>query len=133
MSTLEVRLQTENARYFLDIRNSGVLHIARIDDCGERVEFEVPATELNTLAELLKSAQSAHSVAAVRLSQDPPPQNPPRFAEIRQKHPRAYLPWEAAEDEKLKQLLQSGHTIAQIANQLQRQPSAIRTRIEKLY
>jgi DNA-binding NarL/FixJ family response regulator len=55
-----------------------------------------------------------------------------RMARIRAKHPRAYEKWSEEEDQQLQQLVQAGVRAKDIAAQLQRQPSAIRSRIEKL-
>jgi hypothetical protein len=54
------------------------------------------------------------------------------FAHVRVKHPRAYKNWEPAEDTRLAQLVQCGRSVEEAAALLQRQPSAIRSRIEKL-
>jgi uncharacterized protein YciW len=55
-----------------------------------------------------------------------------RMKEIRQAHPRAYEKWSAEEDDRLSQLSQSRKPVSEIANVLQRQPSAIRSRLAKL-
>jgi hypothetical protein len=54
-----------------------------------------------------------------------------RMAEIRQAHPRAYDKWSNEEDATLKKLFQSGSNAKAIADQLKRQPSAIRSRLAK--
>ena len=54
-----------------------------------------------------------------------------RMAEIRRDHPRAYEPWTNEEDATLMRLAQAGRTVDEIAAQLQRQPSAIRGRMQK--
>lgn len=48
------------------------------------------------------------------------------------KHPRAYAPWSPLEDDQLKEFHTSGKAASEIATQLQRQPSAIRSRLSKL-
>ncbi len=55
-----------------------------------------------------------------------------RLNRIRAKHPRAYEKWGEEEDRQLRQLVQAGVKEKDIAAQLQRQPSAIRSRMEKL-
>ena len=55
-----------------------------------------------------------------------------RLAEIKNKHPKAYEKWTAEEDEMLSSMHQQGDSHAEIAEQLQRQPSAIRSRLAKL-
>ena len=55
-----------------------------------------------------------------------------RLVEIRMKHPRAYEKWSPEEDGKLKSLFQAGVGTKQMARDLQRQPSAISSRLSKL-
>lgn len=55
-----------------------------------------------------------------------------RVARIRAQHPRAYEKWSEEEDQQLRQLVQAGMKEKGIAAQLQRQPGAIRSRLEKL-
>jgi DNA-binding NarL/FixJ family response regulator len=54
-----------------------------------------------------------------------------RLAHVRKVHPRAYEKWTDEEDEQLEQLVRSGCPVDDIATQLQRQPSAIRSRMRK--
>jgi hypothetical protein len=54
------------------------------------------------------------------------------FADIRRTYPRAYEKWTVEEESRLRGLIDNGLTVAQIARQLQRQRSAIRSRISKL-
>jgi hypothetical protein len=54
-----------------------------------------------------------------------------RLAEIRAKYPRAYEPWTQGEDKKLEQLHGAGAHVREIAEQLQRQPSAIESRLKQ--
>jgi predicted Holliday junction resolvase-like endonuclease len=54
------------------------------------------------------------------------------IAKIREKYPRAYDPWEEQEDFQLGARFQQGYTLEQLAQQFQRQPSAIRSRLQKL-
>ena len=51
---------------------------------------------------------------------------------IREEHPRAYLPWEAGEDAELAALCDEGWPVQRIAEHLERQPGAIRSRMAKL-
>jgi hypothetical protein len=55
-----------------------------------------------------------------------------RLARIKQKHSRAYEPWTEVEDTQLKRAIEVGTPVGRIAEQLQRQPSAIRSRLSKL-
>jgi uncharacterized protein (DUF433 family) len=54
------------------------------------------------------------------------------LTEIRKEHPRAYEKWESPEDNELVSFYQSGKKIDEIAQLLQRQPGAIRSRLDKL-
>ena len=54
-----------------------------------------------------------------------------RMDKIRRDHPRAYEPWTDEEDASLVRLAQAGRTVDEIAAQLQRQPGAIRSRMQK--
>jgi hypothetical protein len=55
-----------------------------------------------------------------------------RIAAIKQKHPRAYQPWTQDEDTRLMTLHAVGTPIDELAARFQRQPSAIRSHLEKL-
>ncbi len=55
-----------------------------------------------------------------------------RLAAIRRQHPRAYEPWAPEEEARLLALQQRGESIKTIARELQRQPSAIRSRLRRL-
>ena len=51
---------------------------------------------------------------------------------IRQKYPRAYVKWTRDEDENLQNEYASGQQIGELVNKFQRQPAAIRSRLQKL-
>ncbi len=51
---------------------------------------------------------------------------------IRRQHARAYEPWTEAEERQLIELRHAGHTLQQLADALKRQPSAIRSRLDKI-
>lgn len=55
-----------------------------------------------------------------------------RMAAIKERYPRAYQKWEQEEDDSLRRLHGEGHYVAEIAERLQRQPGAIRSRLAKL-
>lgn len=55
-----------------------------------------------------------------------------RLADMRRRYPRAYEKWSPGEDDKLKSLFQAGAGAEQIARDLQRQPSAISSRLSRL-
>ena len=52
--------------------------------------------------------------------------------EIQKTYPRAYKPWDFAEDERLKQRYEQGVAIRDLASEFQRKPGAIRSRLKKL-
>lgn len=55
-----------------------------------------------------------------------------RIQKIKKSRPRAYEKWTPEEEETLNDLFRSGRFIGDIAKILQRQPSAIRSRLSKL-
>jgi len=55
-----------------------------------------------------------------------------KLARIRQSHPRAYEKWNEDEDRKLSELFRARQSVRAIAGQVQRQPSAVRSRLAKL-
>lgn len=55
-----------------------------------------------------------------------------RLQKIKAKHPNAYEPWSAEDDELLKTSFAAGMSVDALAKTLQRQPSAIRSRLRKL-
>ncbi len=59
-------------------------------------------------------------------------ENTAHVEKIRETHPHAYERWSDEEDDQLKKHIAAGRTIDSIAQELQRQPSAIRSRITKL-
>lgn len=73
------------------------------------------------------------SVQGVAIPDDGGEDETDRLSRIRESYPRAYEKWDEAEDQRLKELVAAGHTSKQISEVLQRQPSAITSRIRKLY
>jgi broad-specificity NMP kinase len=51
---------------------------------------------------------------------------------VRSKYPRAYEKWSKSEEEILDQLYNEGTSIEEISIVLQRQPTALRSRLKKL-
>ena len=51
---------------------------------------------------------------------------------VRKSHPRAYEPWSSSEEQQLVSLFESGLSIDRIAAALERRPSAVRTRLNRL-
>lgn len=54
-----------------------------------------------------------------------------RMEQIKSRHARAYERWDTAEDARLASMQRSGNSVSEIARALQRQPSAIRSRLAK--
>ena len=54
-----------------------------------------------------------------------------RLARIRRQAPRAYTPWTEEDDDKLVRFQRTGVPIAEIARKLQRQVSAVQSRLRK--
>ena len=55
-----------------------------------------------------------------------------RLAEIRSRYPRAYEPWSEAEDQDLTKMHREGVDAKEMASRLQRQPSAVKSRLKRL-
>ncbi len=55
-----------------------------------------------------------------------------RLQEIKKKYPRAYEKWTVEEENRLKDYFETGRRIPFIASDLQRQPSAIRSKLIKM-
>ena len=81
---------------------------------------------------LLHSTNDSTSAEPLTEQRDGPISWTERLAEIKEKNPRAYAPWTAEEEDQLIQLTKSGTSTRQIAVELQRQPSAIRSRVRRL-
>ena len=60
------------------------------------------------------------------------PSREERLREVRELHPRAYEPWDAHEEARLRELRRKGWSVNNIAAELQRQPSAIQSRLRQL-
>ena len=55
-----------------------------------------------------------------------------RIRLVRDRYPRAYERWNGAEDERLRHLRDRDRTVKQISEEFQRQPGAVRSRLDKL-
>ena len=62
----------------------------------------------------------------------PSPSKAYSLEEIRAEHPNAYRKWDDYQDWRLSRLVQDGKSVDEMALALQRQPSAVRSRMEKL-
>jgi hypothetical protein len=77
-------------------------------------------------------AQSAHANAASSRAGMSPKWNATHLSEVRKTHPRAYEKWTSEEDARLRAGFENGMGRAELAKELQRQPSAITSRLQKL-
>ena len=66
------------------------------------------------------------------MKEEPKRQRPPDLAKIRRRYPRSYKPWSKEEDGQLKQEVNYGKTVAEIAKVHERQQSAVKSRIKHL-
>jgi len=55
------------------------------------------------------------------------------MASVRRAYPRAYLPWSSEEEDALVSMHLSGKTLEEISGILQRQPTALMSRISRIY
>jgi len=86
---------------------------------------------------LLAVAAAVDRLAAVLNGPDAPTLSPAegqayRVEDIRRQHPNAYMPWTAEADAALLAAHQAGHDVAALADTFGRQPSAIRSRLNRL-
>lgn len=104
----------------------------------ERVTFE--ALDKNELAALHADfieacgGKKTKSTKGKRMRKKSATGETPAFSveKLRETHPNAYRPWEAAEDERLKNLFSEHLQYAEIGKTLGRKPGAIRSRLAKL-
>jgi hypothetical protein len=89
-----------------------------------RVSDLVPAARaLNSLVRTMASALQQKSGSQ---------EGKARLEKIREKYPNAYMPWTADDDQKLIELYQADTAVAKLSAHFGRQPSAIRSRLEKV-
>ena len=82
--------------------------------------------------EYLQAFLDGLSAATKSLKTQSPHKKTYSVAEIRSRHARAYAPWSVLEDRQLLSMHQQGASVAVLAAELQRQPSAIRSRLNHL-
>ena len=118
--------------YFIDVQraSTGARYLkiseSRLGEDGEHVHNRVMVFEEN-LPEFLEGLRKAWIELFFN-------QRRPRIGlgEVRKAHPRAYEKWTAEEDERLKVEFASGKKPPELAEILQRQRSAIVSRLKKL-
>jgi DNA-binding CsgD family transcriptional regulator len=110
----------------LSARSMAVLEMIAAGSTYEQILAAYPDL---TYLDIFRAAEEAMGLALG----GPGPCRPAyTLAEKRERHPRAYEKWTDAEDGQLRELVQSGASVAQIAGRLQRNRGAIRSRIMKL-
>lgn len=97
---------------------------------------ELGADKLSPVFEKLGGAYSYDKLRIARLLFDecPTQETPvsPNFEKIREKHPNAYLPWDKAQDDKLRELFAQGSPVAALVKTFNRTKGAIKSRLAKL-
>jgi DNA-binding CsgD family transcriptional regulator len=95
-------------------------------------DVRAAAQEALAFDQRVREIDAAHGKAKTPSRNTPSISNEERHAKIRQKYPRAYMSWSNEEERELINLFESNLSTKEIATQLQRQPSAIRSRLTKL-
>lgn len=109
--------------------------IARAIEVG-RVRFETVRLEIGEsqdAVDVSKPTQSSHKADLIvpsRLFEKS--QKAYSIDDIRKQHPRAYTPWSAEEDKRLRLRYGQRTSISALAAEFQRKPGAIRSRLKKL-
>lgn len=100
----------------------------KVDDALGRLSEEIAAIP-NRVQEAVGDRNFQAESSEIENNADrPKTQN----EKIRQKYPRAYVKWSREEDENLQNEYASGQQIGELVNKFQRQPAAIRSRLQKL-
>ncbi len=74
----------------------------------------------------------AAAAEAIRMVSESPNDHNARLDDIKREYPMAYEPWTSSEEDILRELRRDGLSTTQIARELERQPSAISSRLRKL-
>ena len=126
------KVESGKRNFYFDIRESEkgspYLVISEVnkkeDDQTERRQVFIFESELDRFAEkfgrsLLNFTRKSTSKESI-------------IAKAKEKYPNAYEPWSEKDDAELALLYKKGSSTTAIAESLQRQPGAIKSRIEKL-
>jgi len=68
----------------------------------------------------------------IKPSNSPQPTQLSHMEQSKLKHPRAYQPWTDTEETQMLDLIKMGKSVAEVAIILERQPSAIQSRLHKI-
>lgn len=131
------------------VEGMGYVALSRLRDLDHlylyglnRMALQVSADAVAIDASLHQQSQQAAAQYRPRLEQmkqaqaAPPPQSEAtpwqeKVARMRQTHPKAYMPWQPADDALLQQAFLQGATIQQLSQQLGRHERSIRMRLQK--
>lgn len=91
---------------------------------------EVTTSELAKMRENFISACGGKNISAHQTSGNK--KSGTNFEEVRKKHPKAYLLWDKAQDEKLRELFAKGLSVSGLGETFGRRSGAIRARLIKL-
>jgi len=100
----------------------------KVDDALGRLSEEIAAIP-NRVQEAVGDRNFQAESSEIENNADRPKN---QNQKIRQKYPRAYVKWSREEDENLQNEYTSGQQIGELVNKFQRQPAAIRSRLQKL-
>ncbi|MCY7382168.1 MAG: hypothetical protein LH628_06220 [Microcoleus sp. CAN_BIN18] len=100
----------------------------KVDDALGRLSEEIAAIP-NRVQEAVGDRNFQAESSEIENNADRPKN---QNEKIRQKYPRAYVKWSREEDENLQNEYTSGQQIGELVNKFQRQPAAIRSRLQKL-
>lgn len=121
------------------------LHLKHLDQATVAVDLEIGDDDGHDdgrlhgqllAADLAAASRALTSLfggaASVLLPSPGSPAAKERLEKIRKKHPNAYTPWTAEDDQRLLQLYAANVGVPELARRFGRQPSAIRARLEKV-
>ena len=126
------RLCAGGSWYFFDVRvavngtrSLAVSEARQVDGVWQR-------RRLTVFGEHLAAFREGLAAAAKYIESQPQQTGDFSVAEVRTRHPRAYAPWTAPEEERLLAMYRQGAPVAVMAAEFQRQPVAIRSRLSRL-
>jgi len=105
----------------------------RLASCGEQFMAAIQAfREAHADAKPPATLAVQPEMATIPGPTQEPAATPTYVDEVRKKHARAYEKWSDEEDQRLRQAYEGGAEIKDLANEFDRKPGAIRSRLKKL-